>query len=73
MKPKAPRVDEDRLRLIVERPPEGQYRVTLAVTDSYGTMKHSDFVVSPQIHQRLTERHSWDQYFYPALLRVTAV
>jgi hypothetical protein len=53
-----------------ERPPEGDYRVMVTIVDAYGTARSADFVVGQVVYNRLTERHSWDQYFYPALLRL---
>jgi len=52
-------------------PAPGYYRVVIALVDERGTVKHVDFPISAEAHASLIERSSWDQFFYPALLRLT--
>ncbi len=49
----------------------GYYRVVIAIVDEHGHAKQVDFTISAEQHASLIERSSWDQFFYPALLRLT--
>ena len=69
--PPIPIVDES-VTLKTYAPAKGDYRVLVAVVDDQGRAKHVDFTLGPMAYHRLTERYSWDQYFYPAMLRLTA-
>ena len=69
--PPIPIVDES-VTLKTFAAAKGDYRILVAVVDDRGHARHVDFTLGPTAYSRLTERYSWDQYFYPAVLRLTA-
>lgn len=64
-------VDESVVTLATTKPQEGGRRIVLAIVDDHGTVKATDWEMNAMAFRHLPERYSWEQHFYPAILKLT--
>lgn len=69
-RPKAAVIDEQAVTLTTTKPPEGSHRIVLAIVDEAGRVQSQAWDMPAPAFRHLPERYSWEQYFYPAIVKL---